>query len=126
MKKSDLRSGMIVVNRKGRKGIVLLNSVNGDILGGGLSILNNTWMPLSSLDDNLNYIDYPNQKDSDIIKVYVPLNNKTMGSFDINNSHAFKLLWERKEETIELTIELTIDEIAEKFNVPVENIKIKK
>jgi hypothetical protein len=32
-----------------------------------------------------------------------------------------KLLWERKKE-----VELTMDEIAKKFGVPVENLKIKK
>jgi hypothetical protein len=37
------------------------------------------------------------------------------------NGSFLKLLWERQKE-----VELTMDEIAEKFGIPVKNLKIKK
>jgi hypothetical protein len=116
MKKSDLKSGMIIINRKGNKAIVLIDSDLGDVLGGG-DTSNSTWQPLTNFNEDLTSTFF---KTSDIMRIYKPCNNQVAGSFDFAN---LQLIWERKEEEI---LELTIDDIAEKFNVSPENIKIKK
>jgi hypothetical protein len=116
MEKKDLRSGMVIVNREGRKAIVFLNSREGDVLG-GYDGNNSAWCPLTAIENDLTYKGIPN---SDIVKIYSPDNNRAIGSVDIHKG-CFTLVWERSE-----TIELTIDDIAKKFGVPVNTIKIKK
>ncbi len=49
MKKSDLKTGMIVVTADGEKSQVLLGTKNGDILSG------QTWCPLNVYNENLEY-----------------------------------------------------------------------
>jgi hypothetical protein len=99
MKKSDLRSGMIVEDRRGQRGIVLLNAErHGDIVGGGMakdkiSETERTWSPLRSWDENLRYVG-PCGKDRsrDIVKIWSPNSNKHAGSFDL---YASESIWER-------------------------------
>ena len=117
MKKEDLKSGMIVETRKGKLGIVLLDTANGDIIGGGAHINpKRTWMTLNALNDDLIY---PSCYESDIVKVYKPgCGNNIYGSFDVNS---MLLVWERKE-----IIELTFEEVARELGVDPESLKIIK
>ena len=118
MKKSDLKTGMIIETRKGKLGMVLLDTVKGDIIGGGCHIGGDerTWMPLNALNDDLIY---PSCYESDIVKVYQPgCGNNIYGSFEVNS---MRLVWERKE-----TIELTFEEIANRLGVDPESLKIIK
>ena len=118
MKKEDLKSGMIVETRKGKLGMVLLDTANGDIIGGGCHIGGDerTWMPLDALNDDLTY---PGCPESDIVKVYKPgCGNNIHGSFDVNS---MSLVWERKE-----TIELSFEEIASRLGIDPKQLKIIK
>lgn len=116
MKKEDLRSGMIVETRNRKLGIVLLNTTNGDIIGGAGGNENiNTWKPLDSFDDNLSS-DFPQ---CDIVKIYNASSNMYFGTFDTSKLNC---IWERPVDIKELTME----EIADKFGIDVSLLRIVK
>jgi hypothetical protein len=95
MKKSDLRTGMLVENRKGKRGIVLLETGHyrsEDVIAGNGDDPNTTWSPLNSFKEDLTWWS-ENSKLHDIVKVY---------SFS-TNMHGINiglkgrtLLWERE------------------------------
>ena len=73
MKKNDLKSGMLIESRRGKIGIVMLNTPEGDaIVGNGTKGENQTWKPLSEFTEDLK-----DKHDSiyDIVRVYGFLNN---------------------------------------------------
>lgn len=114
MKKQDIQLGMVVEYHCGKKALVI--SVNDEVL------FSDTfgYMRLKDYDDDLTVIDRHDDSGKwDIDKVF----KVTLGcSIDTMLSGNFlKLLWERQKE-----VELTMDEIAEKFGIPVKNLKIKK
>src|SRR5690606_23857980 len=81
MKKSDLKSGMIVEYRDGIKRLV----VNNDLIGDG-------YLSLSYYNDDLKHDEY---SDLDIIKVY---RYKRVRSFSyLLKDNNLELIWERKE-----------------------------
>lgn len=99
-KKSDLRTGMLVENRYGDKGMVLLNTAHGDVISGdGKSA--RAWFHLSKLDSDLKY---PGMLDGDIIRVY-----DNAEHFEIRDRISFdkktQLIWEREEENTIVTID---------------------
>ena len=112
MKKQDIQLGMVVEYHCGKKALVI--SVNNEVLFSDT----NGYMRLKDYDDDLLVINSDSDKwDIDkIFKVTVESSISTM-----LNSSFLKLLWERQKE-----VELTMDEIAEKFGIPVEQLKIKK
>ena len=65
--KKDLKTGMIIENRKGKKAMILLGTKNGDIYSG-----KDMWGPLINFHDDLTSITAPS---CDIIKIYQPCNN---------------------------------------------------
>ena len=104
MKKSDLRTGMIGVTRDGD--LFPFVKIDGVIYRIVLNTLYEfeTWSY-----DLINTSGIGSCWD--IVKVY-----KTIIDYKYNTP-----LWERKEQ-----IELTLDEIADKFNIDVKQLKIKK
>lgn len=113
MKKSDLRSGMIVEDAEGNQGIVLLNSPNGDIVG-GMGGGEGIWFPLAAIDENFNRKGKTSFERERFEKIYSARSNCFLGS-------ARDLIWERKNEVV-----LSLEDIAEKFGVDVNQIKINK
>ena len=114
MKKQDIRLGMVVEYHCGKKALVI--SVNDEVLFSD----NNGFMRLKDYNDNLTVINRHDDSGKwDIDKVF----KVTMGcSIDAMLKGCFlEPLWERQKE-----VELTMDEIAEKFGIPVEQLKIKK
>ena len=114
MKKQDIQLGMVVEYHCGKRGLVIL--VNDEVLFSN----NIGYMRLKDYNDDLLVIDRHNDSDKwDIDKIF----KVTLGcSIDtMLNGDFLKLLWERQKE-----VELTMDEIAEKFGIPVKNLKIKK
>lgn len=108
--KSDLKPGMVVEYRNGDRRIILETEKELILSGNyGCSVLSSYSQNLLKIGSNLNL---------DIVKVYFIKDSKSLES--ILNLSNLKLIWERKE-----TVELTLQQIADKFNVPVENIKIK-
>ena len=115
--KSDLKTGMTVVQRNGETKLVLLDTPLGDNLVG------DNWVSLDDYSDDLKFTAYDNTC-IDIIEVYEPLyNHLLMPRFlnQLGDNGKYKLVWKREE-----VLEVTMDEIAEKFKVNVNNIKIKK
>jgi hypothetical protein len=114
MKKQDIKLGMVVEYHCGKRALVI--SVNDEVLFSD----NNGYMRLKDYSDDLLVIDRHSDSDKwDIDKIF----QVTFGcSIDtMLNGSFLKLLWERQKE-----VELTMDEIAEKFGIPVKNLKIKK
>ena len=109
---SDLKVGMLVENRGGDRYIIAQNE--GYMFGA-----NETgWMDFDNFKDDMTYT-YEPEPYFDIIKVYgIPRLNTNFFNYNIKNR---KLLFERKEPK-----ELTMQEIADKFGIPVDQLKIKK
>jgi hypothetical protein len=117
MKKEDLKSGMIVEDRNGNLGMVLLNTTNGDIIGGGnddFTDVERIWRPLEGVKDDLT----GREKANDIVKIYNVTTNCNFGTF---NTKILTCIWERLEP-----IEMTIGEIATKLGIDVNRLKIIK
>lgn len=86
MKKSDLKTGMLVVHRQGEVGKVMLNTKNGD----RCYLSNGKMLELNEINDDLN-----NQNDlNSIIKVYEPKHSMLILSFDLKDMN---LLWENSK-----------------------------
>lgn len=83
MKRSELKTGMIIEDSNGQKGMVLLNTANGDIVSG------ETWCPLDSLCKDLTQINYDGHT---INAVYQPDSNMSYG---YENWGRGALLWRR-------------------------------
>lgn len=110
-KKSDLKPGMVVEYDDGRRRIVLKDSNDNLFLAS-----DNCICSLISFNNNL-----INERHSDLTinKIY---EIDSICNIDcILEGEYLKLIWERPQ-----TVELTLQEIAEKFNVPVETIRIKE
>jgi len=90
--------------------VVLLGTLDGDVL---CRVGSYEWAQLSHNDDMVH--DCPTLT---INKVYGHTYPYQFISVDMSETY---LLWERKE-----VVELTMDEIAKKFGVPVGNLKIRK
>ena len=118
MKKEDLRSGMVVITRKGQKGIVLLGTTNGNIIGGCGDYGHGSWKPFDSINDDLTSCH--GGSEYDIVKIYNSDSNNKLGTTDLDK---LQLIWERLEPKF---VELTIDQIAEKLGINVELLKIIK
>lgn len=106
MKVEDLKTGMRLTFKNGETAIVLRGTTIGDIYScigsdGAWGLLNNFTMR-------------HDMGDCTVIKVENANNN-----YDF--LHEYKTIWERKE-----VLEVSIDEIAEKFGIPVKQLKIKK
>jgi hypothetical protein len=116
MRKNDLKTGMVIETRDGCRGIVLLGTKDGDVIGGcGENWEEGYWKPMSDLREDLKG---SVEGDSDIMKIYVPNSNRNYGSL---KEMGLNKIWGRVDQ-----VELTMDEIAAKFGVEVNNLKIKK
>lgn len=86
--KKDLKNGMVVEYRDGERALFLE----------GKLIEDDNWVDLEYFDDNLNYTD---DKDSDIMKVYFINNMKGVWGYSdlakhLKNITNLELLWQRK------------------------------
>ena len=110
MKKKDLKAGMIVetVNKK----LYLLVSTERD----GLYGLNNEgWLRLLDFSEDLKCIHSESHSINKVYSGQQPVGLQYLNDFKGN------LLWEREKPKTELTLE----QIAKKFNIPVESLRIK-
>jgi len=113
MQKSNIKSGMSVKLRNGEMGLVM------DIDGIKIIQFENNW---KTLDYGYNQDLKINTTDAsalDIIEVYSIPNYKCV--IRKNLCKPENLIWKREE-----VIELTMQEIADKFDIPINLLKIKK
>lgn len=112
MKKSDLKSGMMVVNRIGDTGIVLRDFKDDkrDIIAADGKYSTRYWGPLDRFHEDLTHKTF---KSSDIIKVY-DFKDSVCG-VSLNPSIR-KLIWEREKD-----VEMTIEEVCKALG---KNVKI--
>lgn len=104
--KADLKSGMVVENAQKRKALVI-----NDIL-----IFNTSFDPLKNYKEDLTSRTVP---ELDIIKVYKQ--SDFWGAGLSGGIQYEELLWKREEP-----LEVTMQEIADKFGVSVEQLRIKE
>lgn len=91
MKKSELKTGMVVEYDDGRRRVVLLGTNDGDIL---VNIENGELYDLKKYEENLR----THYKNININKVYQPRN--TICYLKSRDDSYMTLLWEREEETV--------------------------
>ena len=108
MKKSELKTGMWVEYRNGKKVIVLLNTKGGDVLAGG-----GRWNTLDYYDENLNC---SFSSKCDIISAYIHGCSADALTFE----GAFKI-WQR-EEVIEMTLQEACKKLRELTGKPIKII----
>ena len=101
--KDYLKPGYVVEYDDGDQ-YVIIQDVHGNVFGTQLG-KTNQWAPLKILDR--------------IVSVYQINKPTNLHWVDVNSSAVTKV-WERKE------VELTMQEIADKFGIPVEQLRIKK
>lgn len=109
MKKSELKPGMVIEYANGERRLVIEFNNNLVLLG------NDSWGDLENISENL---ECTISKDCTINKVYEPWSVLGLNSM-LKNVHP--CIWERPK-----SVELTMEEIAEKFGINVEQLKIKK
>ena len=108
MKKSDLKPGMVVEYTNGEKRLVV--TINAELY----LISRALFADLKSFNEDLTCYSNPTMN---IIKVYQPKEAAGLSTLlQCNNC-----IWERPKEVV-----LTMQEIADKFGIPVEQLKIKK
>ncbi len=94
MTRGELMTGMVVETRDGQRGLVLRDTPKGDIISGEV------WMPIGAYTQNLLYDGvYGDNDEADIMKVYLPKNNKDFQKLQITSDD---LLWERDEEDADI------------------------
>lgn len=116
--KSDLRTGMIIVTKKGSEGVVMLNTIKGDIIASDGCNKFNRWCELDHYKNDLTYQYCPH---SDIVQVWESNRSDSNRDFLVGFDKG-TLLWEREKPKIELTME----QIAKKFDIDIEQLIIKK
>lgn len=115
-KKEDLKLFDVVEWRNGK--IMLVGEV--EFVKYFIGVTTPSHNGLEWYDDLL--INVAGTKEYEPVKIYRPTSAYAIRNFFISGTLTdYKLLWEEKQE-----LELTLDEIAEKFGVKVENLKIKK
>ena len=113
MKKSDLKTGMILEKRDGRQHIVMLNTVSGN-------------MTLRLEPDRVDFDEYTEDLKSfhigvsphpewDIVKIYQPIVLAEVFQKDCRK----ELLWEREPEPIEMTLEEACKKLRDTMGKPV-------
>ncbi len=107
MKKSELKPGMVVQYADGKRRLV--TAINGELFLMGKDM----FAELDKFNEDL----INKSHNLDIVKVFQPKEPRSLSALlECDNC-----IWERPKEVI-----LTMQEIANKFNIPVEQIRIKK
>lgn len=111
MKKSDLKTGMVVETRNGEKYLVMLNP---DCKDRELINFKGGYMPLYNYNNELMLKKF--NKGFDIVKVY-SVGSSICWLLGDKEQMEFKLLWEREEETKEMTIAEIEKELGYKIKI---------
>ena len=121
MTKNDIKPGMVVEFRDGVRAFVVKveDSTHREKI---IFMGPNGFNFLDHYNENL-VISYPkvDLRQLDIMKIYDTNQRYGLGLNEILSDEAiFKLLWQREE-----TIEISLEDISKKFNVPISQIRIK-
>lgn len=92
MKKSDLKTGMWVVCKNEAKGIIMLDTKDGDIISG-----DTLWCSLESYDEDLRA---DLISDFDIVKILQPKCPQDYFNFHIDQEDNYKVIWQREESDL--------------------------
>lgn len=126
MTKKDIKPGMVVEFRNGTRAFAVkveMGSNHEEVI---IFIEPTGYMDLDSYDENLLVKDQcPEEEPNewDIMKIYDTDQKYGIGTNNLLSDKwikKFKLLWSRKE-----TVEISLEDISQKFNVPISQIRIK-
>ena len=112
MQKSNLKSGMSVKLRNGQIGLIV------DVFGKKIIQYENNWCDLEEYNQDLK-VTATNYNEWDIMEVYSIPNYECVVRKNLCKPK--HLIWRRKE-----LIELTMQEIADKFGIPINSLRIKE
>ena len=104
MKKSDLKTGMVVELANGRRGLVVVNNCYGE---DGIIYSNDNWSGLDAYDEDLTWNFVGPDSQLDVVKVYKPSTPNNFLNFKTLKDHLFgtmKLIWERKVNTVTVSV----------------------
>ena len=122
MKKSDLKTGMMVVTRDKHKYMVMLNveydATRKMIESPNVIVSEDGWIPLSKYSDDLKV--YSQFDNLDIVEVYAPLMTASLWRKKLSDKNDWKCVWKREEPPVEMTVA----EIEKKLGI--KNLKIIK
>jgi len=102
MDTSDLKTGMLLIDRTGCKGVVMLGTRDGDVIAGDGARAEGMWKPLGNMNEDLTseYGEY-----ADIVEVWSYGSNMHGASLRMDDR---KLLWKRNDtEKLKLNSEYT-------------------
>ena len=122
MRKSDLKTGMIVVTRDNDEYMVMLNvefSATGSKPQNFL-VSKDGWMPLSKYSDDLKLGEDEEMPELDIVAVYAPLMEASLWRKNLSDTDDWVCVWKREEPPVEMTVA----EIEKKLGI--RNLKIIK
>ena len=102
MKKSDLKTGMIVRFRNGLSGLVNFNETDREI-----KVTNEAYVSINAFQDDLTYNSTPIY---DIMRVYNYID-------EYRTAAGYECIWKRKEETKEMTVKEIEKELGYKIKI---------
>lgn len=108
--KDDLKTGMVVEYNDGTRRLVLNDK------GARYLVGKDSFLEFNGITEDLK------TPSSTIVKVFEGFRGDVANSFEGVLRRPGKLIWERPKEKVELTLE----QIADKFNIPVEQLRIKE
>lgn len=105
MKKSNLKSGMLVKSKSNKWAVVMLNTPNGDsLVSDGKGEKDTTWCPLANYNEDLEYIYDPLfRSEHNLVEVYSYNSNSEAMSLSTKGR---KLLWRKEKDEIPVTVKL--------------------
>lgn len=122
MKKSDLKTGMMVVTRDNGEYMVMLNVEYAAIISNepqNVIVSKSGWMPLDNYSDDFD-LKEKNMSELDIVAVYSPIMPASLWRKNPLHNNSWKRVWKREESPVEMTVA----EIEEKLGI--KNLKIIK
>jgi len=121
MKKSDLKTGMMVVTRDGDEYMVMLGVSYAGLTSDSCDVIvsKDGWIPLCNYSDDLN-LKEDGMPEFNIVAVYLPLRAASLWRKDIAKDRSWKCVWKREEPPVEMTVA----EIEKKLGI--RNLKIIK
>ena len=104
MKKSDLKTGMVIERADGQRGLVVLNNCYGE---DGIIYSNDNWSGLDAYDEDLTWNFVSRDPQLAIVKVYKPSTPNNFLNFKTLKDHLFgsmDCIWERKVNTVTVLV----------------------
>ena len=105
MKKSDLKTGMVIERADGQRGLVVLNNCYGE---DGIIYANDNWSGLDAYDEDLTWNFVGPDSQLDVVKVYKPSTPNNFLNFKTLSDHLLgemECIWEREKNSTTVEVQ---------------------